>query len=122
MSFVLAFGMFMVATPSQAEACYGGGCYNYTYYNPPRTGCYGTCNSRVYQPPVYQPPVYQPPVYQQPPVYYPPVNYYQPLTVSCSANTASGNTGSAVTWSAYASGGNGSYTYSWTGSDGIYGS
>jgi hypothetical protein len=106
----------------------------------------------VVQQPVIQQPVYiqQPviqPVYIQPTVYQQPV-YYSPLTVSCSANNStSGNyngynnyntynnnntyngynsyngyNNNSVTWTAYASGGNGNYTYSWSGSDGLYGS
>jgi hypothetical protein len=81
---------------------------------------------------VQQPVVVQQPVYIQQPV-------YNPLTVSCSAiqnynssypnnSNNSGyynntnNNGTSVTWRAYASGGNGYYTYSWSGTDGLYGS
>lgn len=69
------------------------------------------------------PPVYQPPVYV-PPTYYPPT-YYSPLQVSCTPNVTYTNTGSTVTWSANVYGGNtnGYYgiTYSWSGTDGLYG-
>lgn len=50
-------------------------------------------------------------------------NYnYPQLYVSCSASSVYANNNSAVTWNAYPSGGNGSYSYSWTGTDGLYGS
>ncbi len=45
-----------------------------------------------------------------------------PLVVSCYANPTSVQTGQNVTWSANVSGGNGAYTYSWTGTDGLSGS
>lgn len=66
---------------------------------------------------------YQP---YNPPVYYPQNNYYQnyypSLSVYCSANTTYINNGGSVTWTAYPSGGNGSYSYSWSGTDGLWGS
>jgi hypothetical protein len=52
-------------------------------------------------------------------------NYYYnqtPVYVSCKPNTNSAQVGSTIVWTAYPSGGNGYYTYSWTGSDGLYGS
>lgn len=79
--------------------------------------CDGSVNVRgdynTYYPPTYYPPTYYPPTY----------NYYSPLSVSClvSGNTYA-NTNNALTWNAYPSGGNGSYSYSWSGTDGIYGS
>ena len=99
----------------------------------------------VYQQPqvVYQQPqvVYQQSqpqvVYQQPQVVYQqsqPVVYqqptYYPITVSCYANPTSVSTGQSVTWEAYVSGGSnsynsynsGSYTYTWTGTNGSYSS
>lgn len=49
-------------------------------------------------------------------------NYqYSPLAASCVANTTYVPIGSTVTWTATATGGNGYYQYSWTGTDGIYG-
>ncbi len=52
-----------------------------------------------------------------------PYNYYSPLSVTCSATVYNNNyANSAVTWYAYPSGGNGSYSYSWSGTDGLYGS
>jgi len=41
------------------------------------------------------------------------------LSVTCTANPSAVQTGDAVTWSSTASGGVGSYTYSWTGDDGF---
>jgi len=61
----------------------------------------------------------QTPAYQSPSYQYP---TYQPITVSCSANTTSASAGSSVQWTAYVTGGNGSYTYTWSGTDGLYGS
>jgi len=43
------------------------------------------------------------------------------LNGSCTANPSTANTGVNITWSATASGGNGAYTYSWTGTDGLTG-
>ncbi len=43
------------------------------------------------------------------------------LNGSCSVNPTSANIGDSVNWSATASGGTGSYTYSWTGTDGLIG-
>ena len=97
--------------------------------------------------PTPQIPVYVPqqPVYQPAPVYYNPQyptypnNYYQnnynnvpynynyqnsysPLSVTCSANTSYATVGTTVYWNANVSGGSGSYTYQWGGSDQVYGS
>ncbi len=49
-------------------------------------------------------------------------SYYSPLYVTCTPSTTYVNNGMQVVWNAYPSGGNGSYTYSWTGSDNLYGS
>lgn len=73
--------------------------------------------------------------------YYPSTNYYggsysgsygyygqyssqtnYPLVVSCAANTTSIPVGSSVTWIANVSGGNGLYSFTWNGTDGLYGS
>ncbi len=43
------------------------------------------------------------------------------LYVSCDADTSYADTDERVTWSAYASGGNGSYRYDWSGSEGLDG-
>ncbi len=53
---------------------------------------------------------------------YPNYNYYSPLSLTCNVSTTYANTGAAVTWNAYPSGGNGSYSYSWSGTDNLYGS
>ncbi|MFH1455298.1 MAG: hypothetical protein ABIF22_03200 [bacterium] len=47
--------------------------------------------------------------------------YYYPLQVSCHPNTYSAQVNTTVGWSASMVGGNGIYTYSWTGSDGLSG-
>lgn len=86
-------------------------------------------NPVVVQNPVYySQPVYQTPVYTYPDYnynYYPYSHgavYYSPISIYCSANTTFAPVGTTVTWSAYPSGGSGSYSYSWSGTDGIYGS
>ncbi len=43
------------------------------------------------------------------------------LAISCSPSVNYTKTGSVVTWTAYPTGGNGAYTYSWSGSDGFSG-
>ncbi|MES2134831.1 MAG: hypothetical protein V4449_01140 [Patescibacteria group bacterium] len=43
------------------------------------------------------------------------------LSAYCNVAPASGYSGDTFTWTAYPSGGTGSYTYSWTGSDGLSG-
>ena len=108
------------------SAAYYDSYYSY-YYNRYNSAPYSYSNS--YAQPVYtytQPaPVY---TYSQPtytystPTYtYSNSNYYAPLQVSCSANTTSISTGSSVTWYASVSGGTGSYTYTWSGTDSLYG-
>lgn len=44
------------------------------------------------------------------------------LDVTCSANPSVGIPNTAITWTAYPTGGNGAYTYVWSGSDGFSGS
>jgi hypothetical protein len=44
------------------------------------------------------------------------------LSISCSGNPASITVGSSVNWTSNVSGATGSYRYSWTGTDGLYGS
>lgn len=53
---------------------------------------------------------------------YYPYNYYSTISASCSANVTYTSVGSYVYWTAYATGGNGYYTYSWNGTDSLYGS
>lgn len=48
-------------------------------------------------------------------------NYNIPLTVSCSVNTPFAPVGTRVSWTALPSGGNGNYSFSWYGSDSVYG-
>lgn len=135
MAIMLAFGA-VVALPDNASADYG-------YYNGYGTtyGSYSGGSPYVYnrpppmpapqpvvvtQPPVFvqQPVVVQQPVYVQQPVVIerPIYTYYSPLSVSCSANATYLNNSGAITWSARASGGNGNYSYVWSGTDGLYGS
>ena len=47
---------------------------------------------------------------------------YPPITASCTGSPSTVTTGQAVTWSSQVSGGTGSYSYSWTGTDGLSGS
>jgi hypothetical protein len=49
------------------------------------------------------------------------VTLLPPIIATCAATPAAVYTGDAVTWAAIATGGNGSYTYAWTGTDGITG-
>jgi hypothetical protein len=80
-------------------------------------GIPSTNNQYNYNNPVT--PIY---AYNYPPVYYPPQQtYYSPLQVSCYSMPLSANVGDNVSWVANAYGGNGSYNYSWTGTDGLYG-
>ncbi len=50
-------------------------------------------------------------------------NYYSnnQLYATCSPNITYANTGSTITWRVFASGGNGYYSYSWSGTDGLSG-
>ncbi|MDB5238995.1 MAG: hypothetical protein JWO00_330 [Candidatus Parcubacteria bacterium] len=112
---VLALSFVVAAFPAQAHAyvAYGGNgnsypCpHPYTYPN----GYYycGTPATNTVPPP-------QPYPYPQP------QPQYQNLGVSCYAANSSVSTGQSVQWNAYASGGTGSYSYSWSGTDGLYGS
>ncbi len=57
-----------------------------------------------------------------PPVYYPPVQVViPPLYVSCYPQPLTASVGSNVTWASSVSGGTGSYTYTWSGSNGNFG-
>ena len=49
-------------------------------------------------------------------------NYNYPVTVSCSTNTTFAPVGTYVTWTANPSGSYNGYSYSWSGTDGLYGS
>ncbi len=60
--------------------------------------------------------------YQYRPYQYQNNNYYNNLNASCVANQTSAYVGDGVYWSATGvTGGNGRYTYSWSGTDGLYG-
>lgn len=96
--------------------------YNYNY---------NTGGGTVYvpQPVYYNTPSYPVYSYTQPTYVQPTYYYSSPISVSCSANTTFSPVGSYVTWTAYPSGGYNSsyygysgYSYSWTGTDGLYGS
>ena len=130
-SIIVAFAavVFFTAMPSVSHAYpwnyphdhYYGGSYNnyYPVYDPQPV------NIPVRVPvtyPVYQPQtVYQPTYYTNPS---PTVVYYQsnnPLSISCYANSTQVAGGQSVSWQASVSGGNGSYSYSWNGDEGLYG-
>jgi hypothetical protein len=54
-------------------------------------------------------------------IYYPPVNppVYNNLSATCSASPSNVNAGDNVIWTAYPTGGYGTYSYSWSGTDGL---
>jgi hypothetical protein len=96
---------------------YNGGTSYPVYINTPPTYIYPT-----YQPaPVYSSYYDYPNYSYSQPTYY--QNYYvEPISVACSANTNFAPVGAQVVWTARASGGTGSYNYSWAGTQGLYGS
>jgi hypothetical protein len=72
--------------------------------------------------PIY--PVIQPVAYNYYPTTYPtyyPTNNYSPVGGSCYAVQTTANVGQSITWQASAYGGNGTYSYSWSGTNGLYG-
>ena len=95
MAFMLAFGVFMAVQPSSAQACTYGGCDTYSYNTP----------IYAYNYPSY--PQVQP--------------TYAPLQAQCYPMTLNTTTGSPASWYASAYGGNNSYYYTWTGTDGLTG-
>ncbi|MDE2041269.1 MAG: PKD domain-containing protein [Patescibacteria group bacterium] len=97
--------LVMSATPVSAQALY----YHVSPWN-------GSDYHPVY--PVTYPVSYPYPV--QYPVYQP-YPMYPALTVSCSASSNYGYTGNSVIWTAYVSGGNGIYAYSWSGDENLSG-
>lgn len=123
LAIVLVFGAISIM-PEKASAYYG-------YYGSPfgsyigsQYGYGSTYVSPVVIPqPVYvqQPVIVQQPIVVQQPVVYPVV---PPLAVSCSASVTYNSNYSiaAIVWTANPSGGNGYYSYSWTGTDGLTGS
>lgn len=53
---------------------------------------------------------------------YPQYNYtYSTLSANCYATPSRTNVGATVTWTANVSGGNGAYSYTWNGTDSLYG-
>ena len=84
----------------------------YDYSSNNSYGCDYDCGSYGYYPPVYTPPAY---TY---PTSYPVVS---PLYVSCYSEPLSAQVGSTVVWTSSVSGGTGSYSYSWSGSNGYLG-
>ncbi|MFA6459263.1 MAG: hypothetical protein WCV79_02630 [Candidatus Paceibacterota bacterium] len=105
---VAIFAAIMIIAPGFAHAQYSYGADPYSTYN------YGGTWSPTQM-------TYPVPVVVQYPVYVPVPVYYPALSVSCSANVTSVNTGNTVVWTAYVSGGNGSYSYTWNGTDGLRG-
>ncbi|MFA6296968.1 MAG: hypothetical protein WC629_00180 [Candidatus Paceibacterota bacterium] len=65
-----------------------------------------TCSTYVYEPYTYS--------------YNNNYNNYSNLSAYCTASPSNPSIGQVVNWSVSASGGNGNYSYSWNGSDGIY--
>ncbi len=131
MALVIMLGI-VISMPSNTNAGYDYGYYNNSYDS--YSGRYGYDTS-YYSPtatvrPVYTQPVYvtqpiyvtQPVIVQQPVVVQPTVVYNQANLVSSCSAKVSYNNGSGVAnvvWSANPSGGNGYYSYSWTGTDGF---
>jgi hypothetical protein len=63
--------------------------------------------------------------YYQQPVYYQPISYTNGFQVACAADTTSTRVGMPVTWSVeaiYPGYSTGNFSYSWSGSEGLYGS
>jgi len=122
---IFAIG-FVSMIPSIANADYN---HDYNYYYPVVHTRYADQVSytydRVYTDPIYHP-VEQTVYYQQPTVYYPPTypTYptYSSVSASCYPNTTSTNIGNTITWRASVSGGTGSYSYVWSGTEGLSGS
>ncbi len=63
-----------------------------------------------------------PVAYNYPPTYYPPQPTYSPLQVSCYPTPSTADQGQTVYWYTNVTGGNGSYSFYWSGSDGLSGS
>lgn len=96
----------LIANPFSALAYYG---YSYDPAYSYNSSNYLPLPTQTVVVPVVQPVVYQP------------VPVYPALNVYCSTNSNYALVGSQVSWSAYASGGNGSYSYTWSGTDNIGG-
>lgn len=116
--FTLVFGLLFtvgIFSPSYVHAYVYPDYYPLVTYPSTPTYSYGQYDGRYQRP--YQRVHYGYP-YQQYQSYQYGYNY-SPLLVSCYADIASAQAGTSVRWNAYVSGGNGSYSYSWVGSDGL---
>lgn len=98
-------------------------------YNYPETSYVPTYYNDYTAPPTYEytEPTYAQTSYEYPTTYpstYGNTGYYNntSLEATCSVNTSSASVGQPVTWSANVTGGSGYYTYSWSGSNNLYGS
>lgn len=123
---IFAIGLVSIL-PGIANADYN---HDYNYYYPVVHTRYADQVSymydRVYTDAIYHP-VEQSVYYQQPTVYYPtypqyPTYQYPTISASCYPNTSSTNIGNTITWRASVSGGTGSYSYVWSGTEGLSGS
>ena len=103
--FILA--IFFALAPNKASAEYYRYLYNYSAPAPVANTDYGYYNQ--YQANTYY--AYNTPQY-----------YYQNLNVTCYPSNSSIYQNGAITWYASVSGGNGSYSYTWSGTDGLAGS
>ena len=87
--------------------------------------CSGSINVTgvYYAPPTYYPPapVYAQPVINQYPVYAQPIANNSGLDVGCYADPAKAVVNQPINWTVEVTGGAAPYTYSWTGTDGLYG-
>ena len=108
---------------SYPEASYEAPSVSYGSYTAPSASYASYTSGATYAAPVYTAPVYTAPVYTAPPVYTPPVYtppvytppVYNTLQASCYAQNTNVNVNQSVTWVVNASGGNGSYSYTWGG-------
>ena len=130
MALVIMLGI-VISMPSNTSAGYDYGYYSNGYSSYSRYGY----DTNYYSPTPMVRPTYTQPVYVSQPVYVPqPVIVQQPVVVqptvvynqanlvsSCSAKVSYNNSSGVanVVWSANPSGGNGYYSYSWTGTDGL---
>lgn len=115
-SAIFVFAVIFLLIPSISHAWTGTPIYHYGYDYPPSSnnslyygnygGTYNYSSNPIY---IERPVYYQVPV----PVYYP------PLSVSCSSNTTYTSIDTAVRWTANVSGGNGYYSYTWSGTDNL---
>jgi len=125
---MLIFGV-IASMPQNASANHGnfsgsyiGDRYGYDIYQNPVVVRPVYVSQPVY---ITQPVIIQQPVIVQQPVYVQPVivQQYQPLTSSCSASVSYNTNGQAtVVYTANPSGGNGFYSYYWTGTENFSGS